>query len=83
MPEGIGFIFTVCLKNSLWGECKMNVKVDQDECVGCGACVEIAGDVFRINSDDKSEVYGKVTDGNKPEVQEAIDTCPVSAISWE
>lgn len=59
------------------------VTVDQDECVGCGACVEIADDVFRLNDDEKAEVYGKVTDANKENVQEAIDTCPVSAISWE
>ena len=61
----------------------MNVTIDQMECVGCGACVEIAGDVFRLNADDKAEVYGKVTEANTNEVQEAIDTCPVSAISWE
>ena len=60
-----------------------SVTVDQEECVGCGACVEIAGDVFRLNDDEKAEVYGKVTEANKDEVQEAIDTCPVSAISWD
>lgn len=60
-----------------------NVTVDQEECVGCGACTEIAGDVFRLNDDDKAEVYGQVTEGNEDLVQEAIDTCPVSAISWE
>ena len=60
-----------------------NVIVDQQECVGCGTCVEIAGDVFRMNDDDKAEVYGDVTEENEDNVQEAIDTCPVSAISWE
>ena len=61
----------------------MNVTVDQTECVGCGACAEIAPEVFRMNDDEKSEVYGKVTDANKDSVQEAIDTCPVSCIAWE
>lgn len=59
------------------------VTVDQEECVGCGACTELAGEVFRINDDGKAEVYGKVTEANEDDVQEAIDTCPVSAISWE
>lgn len=59
------------------------VTIDQEECVGCGACTEIAEDVFRLNDDGKAEVYGKVTDANEEAVQEAIDTCPVSAISWE
>ncbi|MDE5832108.1 MAG: ferredoxin [Desulfovibrio sp.] len=57
--------------------------VDQQECVGCGACAEIDPEVFRINDDDKAEAYGKVTDANEESTQEAIDTCPVSAISWE
>lgn len=59
------------------------VDINQEICVGCGACVEIAGDVFRFNNDEKAEVYGEVTEANEKEVQEAIDTCPVSAISWE
>ena len=61
----------------------MEVTIDREECVGCGACAEIAPDVFRIDADDKAEVYGEVTDDNKDNVQDAIDTCPVSAISWE
>lgn len=61
----------------------MNAKVDQEECVGCGSCVEIAEDVFRLNDDDKAEVYGPITADNKSEVQDAIDTCPVNAISWD
>ena len=60
-----------------------NVSVDQEECVGCGACEEIAPEVFRLNADGKAEVYGNVTEGNEEEVQEAIDTCPVQAISWD
>lgn len=61
----------------------MDVTVDQVECVGCGACAEVAPEVFRMNDDDKSEVYGEVTNDNKKEVEEAMDICPVSAISWE
>lgn len=61
----------------------MNVAVNQEECVGCGACAELAPEVFRMNDDEKSEVYGKVTPENKSEVQDAIDTCPVSCIAWE
>lgn len=61
----------------------MEVTVDQVECVGCGACVEVAPEVFRMNDDEKSEVYGEVTSDNKQEVEEAIDICPVSAIAWE
>lgn len=60
-----------------------SVVVDQEECIGCGACVDTAPDVFEMNDDNKAEVYGKVTEDNQEEVDEAIDTCPASAISWE
>ena len=40
-------------------------------------------EVFRMNDDDKAEAYGQVDEGNKADVQAAIDGCPVSAISWD
>lgn len=61
----------------------MKAWVNEDECIGCEACIAIADDVFRLNSNDKAEAYGDVTDANRERVQEAIDTCPVSAISME
>lgn len=61
----------------------MKVAINEEECVGCGTCVAIAEDVFRMNDDEKAQVYGQVTAANKDNVQEAIDTCPVSAISWK
>ena len=54
--------------------------VDEDLCIGCGHCTELCPRVFELE-DEKSRVIG-------PEqcagcnCQEAIDTCPVQAISW-
>ena len=42
-------------------------KVDKDLCIGCGLCCGIC--------DEDAE--------NQGAVQEAIDSCPVSAIAWE
>lgn len=61
----------------------MRCYVDENECVGCETCVEIADDIFRMNDDGKAVAYGEVTDANKDKAQEAIDSCPVTAISWE
>lgn len=58
-------------------------EVNKDECVGCGACAEIAGDVFRMDDDEKAEAYGKVTAANEKEVQDAFDSCPVDAIIFK
>lgn len=61
----------------------MKAKVDQDTCIGCGLCAETVSEVFEMNAEGKAEALGTVTDGNRDSVQEAIDSCPTNAISWE
>ena len=61
----------------------MKIKVNQDACIGCGACTSIAEGVFNINDDGLSEVVGEVTDSNIDQVKEAIESCPTSAIVEE
>jgi len=56
--------------------------VEQEECTGCGLCVEICPEVFQLNEDDVSEVYDE--DGaSEDKIQEAIDGCPMECIHWE
>ncbi len=56
--------------------------VDQAVCTSCGLCTEIAPNTLRLNKDDLAETYNPKGD---PEdvIQEAIDSCPVEAISWK
>ncbi len=62
----------------------MKVKVDENTCIGCGACVSICPDVFDFNDDGISKVkVDKIDDKNKSEVEDAIASCPVGAISKE
>ncbi len=58
----------------------MKAFVDQDACIGCGMCEGICPAVFRMNDDGKAEAYAE---GDDAAVQEAIDGCPVGAISRE
>jgi ferredoxin len=59
------------------------VRVDEDECIGCGTCEGICPEVFRLNEEKgKSEVI-KAEGGPEGLIQEAIDSCPVEAIHWE
>ena len=61
----------------------MNAFVDQDTCIGCGLCCGICDTVFRMNDDGKAEAFQEAAEGDRGEVQSAIDSCPVSAIRWE
>lgn len=56
--------------------------VDQDICTGCELCTQIAGNTFRMNDQQLSEVVDPQGDDEQT-IQEAIDSCPVSCISWE
>ncbi|RLG11010.1 ferredoxin [Candidatus Pacearchaeota archaeon] len=52
------------------------VKIDKQKCVGCGACVSICPEAFEMK-DGKAEVKSQDADC----IDEAIDSCPVQAIS--
>jgi len=57
-------------------------EVDQAICTSCGLCTEIATKTFRLNGDDLAEVMDPKGD-SEDVIQEAIESCPVEAISWK
>jgi len=69
----------------------MSIKVNQELCIGCGACVSLCPDVFKINEAGKSEVISSAsvplsgTTADKQEnvacAKDAVGSCPVQAIS--
>lgn len=56
------------------------VKVNQETCIGCGACSAICESVFEMK-DGKAYVKAGQESSKEPCVKEAIDGCPVDAIS--
>jgi ferredoxin len=54
--------------------------VDWDLCIGCGSCIELCPEVFELK-DDKAVVIG-AEKCDSCNCQEALDICPVEAISW-
>ena len=58
----------------------MKVTVDQEKCIGCGACEATCSDVFELK-DGKSQVKEKNT--VKECAKEAESACPVQAIKVE
>jgi ferredoxin len=55
----------------------MSVKVNQDLCIGCGACASLCPDVFKLGESGKSEVIGH---DNVACAKNAAESCPVQAI---
>lgn len=58
----------------------MNVTIE-DSCIACGACESICDAVFSI--EDKAVVNAANVASNEDAVQEAANSCPVSAIIVE
>ena len=52
-----------------------------DDCICCGACESICGEVFSI--DDKAVVDEANVAANEDAVKEACEACPVAAIVVE
>ena len=62
---------------------KYKVKVDQESCIGCGACCANF-EFFEFNDEGVSTVKGKAEDMVEGEdIEEAANVCPVDAIKVE
>ena len=65
------------------------IKVDQEKCIGCGACTAIASEVFSFNDDGLAEANKEknILDNMEEEVKndciDALEGCPVNAIYKE
>ena len=55
--------------------------IDEDMCIGCGSCESIAPEYFSV--DGKSKVKKEYQESDKDLINEAINACPVDAISLE
>ena len=55
------------------------IKINQDTCIGCGACVATCPKSFRLNDNMKAEAIKENIKAITCE-KEAADSCPVGAI---
>ena len=56
--------------------------INQDSCIGCGACVAIDSKHFDFNEDGLSEVINN-DDIENNSTKNAIDSCPTNSISYK
>ncbi|MBC7958246.1 MAG: ferredoxin [Vallitaleaceae bacterium] len=59
----------------------MKASVDESLCIGCGLCESICPKVFKLNSENISEVICDITNDTLADAREAEAQCPVSAIT--
>jgi ferredoxin len=55
--------------------------IDPDLCTGCELCVETVPDVFQMEGDVATVIDPE--GAGEEEIQEAVDNCPVEAITWQ
>lgn len=59
-------------------------KVNQDKCLRCGMCTGICPDVFEFDDEGNIKVNNDIiNEENIESVNEAMNSCPVNAISKE
>ncbi len=58
----------------------MKVKLNSEQCIGCGACVAIAPENFDFNEEGMSQV---INEEATEKTVEALEACPVCAIEKE
>ncbi len=58
----------------------MTIKIDQEKCIGCGACVSLCEDVFELGDDGKAHVK-EGANCSKCDCKAAAESCPVEAIT--
>lgn len=59
----------------------MKLKVNQEKCIGCGACTGLAPEVFDFNDDGLAEtIINEIPEELQESANEAKENCPVGAI---
>lgn len=65
----------------------MNIKIDQEKCIGCGSCTAVCPELFKLGGEDNKALVKEKKQSeagmNDKCAQEAVDICPVQAIEIE
>ena len=59
------------------------VRIDEEECIGCESCVELCPDVFSFNAESNKAYVTNPNGGDQKCIEDAAASCPVSCITNE
>lgn len=61
----------------------MKAVVDPDLCTGCGLCVDVCLEVFELEGEIAIVIVDEVPEDAEDTAREAVESCPVEAITIE
>ncbi len=61
---------------------KGSVSINQDQCIGCGACAGTCPAVFSLGASGKAEA-GSAENGSEADIESAVAGCPMTAITFK
>ena len=61
----------------------IKISIDMDACQNYGQCVFEAEDIFSLDDNGKIQYVKEVPDDRQEDVENAVDVCPMQAISFE
>lgn len=61
----------------------MSVKINQEDCIGCGVCMQVCPQIFGLDEDEGKAtiLLEEAPESERDTVKEAIDSCPIGCIN--
>ena len=78
--QGSISLFIIIQKDNNMSE---QVSINQAECLGCEACVELCPEIFGFDIDETKAYVLMAEDGDEDCIEEAMASCPAGCITCE
>lgn len=59
------------------------VRIDEEECIGCGNCEDLCPAIFRLDREREKSAVIQPEGGSVECIEDAMEACPVSCIFWD